>query len=118
MYGFDLGSTVQLKAGGPVFHIAKVEGRDVTLIAADSSTTIVTPGELVDLYKVTKVQEDIVARSNEFLKIEEHSEAISDYMRNHAKLVLFHAFRLHQPSASVDLKLTFGKDRHVFAADK
>ena len=43
VYGFDSDSTVQLKAGGPVFRIAKVEGRDVTLIAADSSTKILTP---------------------------------------------------------------------------
>ena len=37
---------------------------------------------------------------------------------NQAKLVLCQTFRLHQPSVSVDLKLTAGKERHVFAADK
>ena len=54
----------------------------------------------------------------EFLNIEQHGEATADCLKSHAKLLLFHAFRLHQPSVSVDLKLTAGKERHVFAADK
>ena len=53
---FGLGATVELKneAGSRTFfHIAKVEPHAVTLIAADSSTKILTPRELVDLYKAT-----------------------------------------------------------------
>ena len=118
MFGFELGMTVQLKTGGSVLHIAKVQGCDVTLIAADNSTKTVTPGELVDCYKVTKVEQDIVHRSKQFLKLEEHTEARLEYMRSQARLVLFQTFRLYQPSVSVDLKLTAGRDRHVFAADK
>ena len=57
-------------------------------------------------------------RSKQFLKLEEHTEARLEYMRSQARLVLFQTFRLYQPSASVDLKLTAGRDRHVFAAGK
>ena len=82
VFGFELGITVQLKEkGGTVHHIAKVESRAVTLIAGDSSKKILTPGELVDLYKVIKVEEDIVIRSKEFLSIQSHPESRSDCMR-------------------------------------
>ena len=60
---------------------------------------------------------DQLTENKEFLKIEQHSDSRSDRLKSQAKTVLFEAFRLHQSSVSVDIKLTAGKAGHVYAAD-
>ena len=75
-----------------------------------------TPGELVDLYKVSQVAEHLVVRSANFLKIGDHLGTKTMCIKSYVHLLLYHAFRLHQPRVYVDLKLTAGKERHVFAA--
>ena len=120
VFGMELGKTVTLKkdSNGIVFHIAKVEGHTITLVGADNGKTTVTAGELVDLYKVIKVEPDIIVRNADLLKIEAHTVAMAECIGSHAKHVLFHTFRLHQPHVCVDMKFINGKDRHVFAAAK
>ena len=103
-----LGTTVALKTGGDVWHIAKVDGQSITLVSADDRKATVTAGELVDLYKVVKKQHDIVVRSTDFLKIEAHPSSVKSSIGYHARQLLFHAFRLHQPNACVDMKLIKG----------
>ena len=117
-FGFEPGTTVRLKHGGDgtVYHIANLDRRAVTLIAPDSTKKEVTTGELVDLYKSVKLEADIVVRSADFRKIEQHPLAITECFTNHARQLLFHAFRLYQPSVAVDMKLIKGRDRHLFAA--
>ena len=118
VFGMELGTTVVLKVKGdhPVYHIANIQGPEVTLIDSGNITKMTTTGELVDLYKVSKVEEDIVVRTADFLKIEKHSDAKLNAVCNQMRLWLYHAFRLHQPHVHVDLKLTYGRHRHVFAA--
>ena len=49
-----------------------------------------------------------------------------DWVKSRAKLLLYEAFRLHQPKVNVDMKLTVisiksckhSQDRHVFAGEK
>ena len=53
-------------------------GGRITLVGADSNNIAVTAGELVDLYKVIKVEPDIVVRSAAFLKLEAHASARID----------------------------------------
>ena len=120
VFGMEVGTTVALKTDSKcnVFHIAKVDGRTITLVGADSNTIAVTGGELVDLYKVTKVEPDIVIRSADFLKVEDHASARIDCISSQSKQLLFHAFRLQQPRVRVDMKCIKGRDRHIFAADK
>ena len=133
MFGMDLGSTVQLKdkknAGGIIYHIDKIEDRAVTLIAnTDSSMKTVTPGELADLYQPCKLAEDIVLRSAKFMKLEQHGESTMGWVKSCAKLLLYEAFRLHQPKVNVAVKLTpslpkkpgnrNNKHRHVLAGEK
>ena len=121
MFGIDVGSTIRFKdltGDRTVYHIGKMEDRAVTLIAADDSTKTVSPGELADLYMPCKVAEDIVLRNPEFVKIEANSELIHDCVKAHAKMLLFHAFRLHQPHVNVDMKTTASKVKHIFAGEK
>ena len=121
IFGMELGTTVALKKDPKcinVLHIVKVEGHTITLLGADSINITVTAGELVDLYKIVKVEPDILVRNADLLKIEAHTAAMADAIGSHARQVLFHAFRLHQPHACVDMKFIKGKDRHVFAAAK
>ena len=95
-----------------------MEDRAVTLIAADDSTKTVTARELADSYMPCKVAEDIVLRNPEFVKIEANSELIHDCVKAHAKMLLFHAFRLHQPHVNVDLKTTASRVKHIIAGEK
>ena len=120
VFGMEVGTTVALKTDSKcnVSHIAKVDGRTITLVGADSSTIAVTGGELVDLCKVIKVEPDIVVRSADFLKVENNALARLECISSQSKQLLFEAFRLHQPHACVDMKFVKGKDRHVFAAGK
>ena len=101
VFGMKLGTTVALKNGSSaiVFHIAKMgcrlieseAQRDyvdvITLMGTDNSEITVTPCELVDLYKITKVKPDILVRSAERLKIEAHAPPVADYICSYAKVV-------------------------------
>ena len=51
------------------------------------------------------------------IRLQDTSVSRTDIIASHAKLLLHHAFRLHQPNVRVDMKLIKGKDVHVFAAD-
>ena len=119
MSGFELGSTVMLKkqerdTPSLVYHITRI-CETITLIAADGQARVVSLRQLVDLFRLVEVRYDIVARSADFKKLEEHPDAKQDLIRSTARGVLGDIFRLHQPNVHVDLKLT-AKGKHVFAA--
>ena len=102
-----------------VFHITSVTKHAVTIIGADSDEPqTLTPGELADLYQPAKANPDIVVRSRDLLKFENHSSTVTTCSASNARAVLAHAYRLYQSSVLVDLKVTGGKDKHVFAAAK
>ena len=100
MYGFELGSTVMLKKqkrGTPslVYHITTID-KTIELVAHNDSKRVVSSGQLVDLFRLVEVRYDIVARSADFRKLEEHPDAKQDSIRFTARGVLGAIFRLHQ----------------------
>ena len=61
-----------------VYHITNIGGKTIQLLAGDDTKKEVRSGELVDLYKVVEVKQDIVTRSADFKKLEEHPEALQN----------------------------------------
>ena len=89
VFGFELGSTVQLKpqhapSTGPntVYHVGLMECDAVEFIAENNTIITVTLGALVDTYRVVKVEADIVVRGNSFLRVENHLETINWCMKS------------------------------------
>ena len=120
VFGMELGETVALKKGSSsnVRHIASIEGQTVTLQGADDTTTV-TAGELVDLYKVVKVEPDILVRSTQFRNIQALTRTTVEAIGVYAKAVLAHAYQLQFPKTCVDAKFgRGGKDKFVFAGAK
>ena len=90
-------------------------GHVVPVIGADGA--VATPGQLADSDEVSTAEDDIVVKSNELLKFEHHSYAVTSYITSVAKYVLAHTFRLYQPTVSVDLKIMADKGGTcIFAA--
>ena len=85
----DLGTTVQVRVcrdqNNAVYHITKIETDTVKLIAADNSEKHVTPGELIDLYEVVKVEGDIVVRGPDLANIEDGTNLVHDMLKSAAK---------------------------------
>ena len=100
-----------------IYNVAKTEGDTITLIATDKSERKVTIQELVTMYKGVDVKQDIVAKSLDALAIETFQSITVDYIGCQAKSLLYDAFRLYQPTVSVDFKKT-PNSQQVFAAKK
>ena len=100
-----------------IYHITGID-KTVTLYAdAHNSRRHVSAGQLVDLFQLVEVRQDIWAKSAEFKKLEEHPDAKQDLIRFTARGVLGDIFQLHEPNVHVDLQITpIGK--RVFAAQK
>ena len=126
--GMKLGSFVRLKGQKDltVHLIQKMEttadndlsDRAVTLVAGDDSKKTVTRAELADLYMPCKASEQVVVKSQHFVKLEKNEKLVHDYVKGCAEIMLFNAFQLHQPHVNVDLKVTGSREKHIFASVK
>ena len=124
VFGMELGTTVTLKHPGKdvgtafVYHIAKIVGSIVTLVGTDenSSQVTTTVGELVDLYKTVTFVEDLVFRAVDIPPAETYADVVADTIRSSVKQLLYDAFRLHQPTARVDIKIKGDGAKFVFAS--
>ena len=98
VFGMELGTTVALKkdSSDNVLHIALAEGHTTTLVGADGKKITVTTGELVDLYKVVKVEPDVLVRSADFLKFEDDASARTKYFSSYAEQLLFQCVCRHE----------------------
>ena len=122
VFGMELGTTVTLKhavkSGGAtlIYQIGKIDGSTVSLVGTDedSSVATTTVGELVDLYKTVKFVEDVIVRAADISPVEAFAEVVAEFIKSSIRVLLQNAFRLHQPTTKVDLKIN-NDTKQVFA---
>ena len=109
-----------VKSGGAtlIYQIGKIDGSTVSLVGTDedSSVATTTVGELVELYKTVQFVEDIIVRAADISPVEAFAEVVAEFIKSSIRVLLKNAFRLHQPTTKVDLKIKDNDNKTVFAS--
>ena len=87
---------------GPGSQVVSI---DICGVDVDSIPQTKPVGELVDLYKTTTFVEDFVVRAADIPSVETYEDVAVEAIKSSVRLLLYDAYRLHQPKARVDLKI-------------